>query len=484
MPAGRLMGFLAVLALGTPALAAPPGRATQAPPGGAAGDRPTDSKTLGSSASIPGPNEGVPLFRPPPVSDAMLAMPPPAPRQVASWEEALDLIRTKSPDYRASYENVVIAESQTRIALAAVLPILTAQGSYVHQFLQTTIPIGGMNIVTPASDVVTASANLTWNILNPRAIYGVGTTKKNTEAVQRDFQDRRRVIATLVVSAMLQTLATERVAQLNRVGLRTALERLELTKIRFQFGRGTQLDTDRAQQDVANARSQVINGDESLRRAREALGIALGSATPISAPDSLALEGFETGVARTCKLNNDIEQRPDVVAARLRVELGERNIRDALLEASPSLAVASTASVSNVAILGPQQVWNVSGVLSVPLYDGGARYGRLRVARAATEASRQTLEAVRLRAIVASAQAQRGVQVTRDSRDVAQQQRELAARVDARTRDGYARGLGTSLDLVTSAQALRLADINLAVLDFQVAEARANAVLANAECVY
>ena len=67
---------------------------------------------------------------------------------------------------------------------------------------------------------------------------------------------------------------------------------------------------------------------------------------------------------------------------------------------------------------------------------------------------------------------------------MAQEQRYLAARVDARTRDGYARGLGTSLDLVTSAQALRLADINLAVLDFQVAEAHANAVLANAECVY
>ena len=126
----------------------------------------------------------------------------------------------------------------------------------------------------------------------------------------------------------------------------------------------------------------------------------------------------------------------------------------------------------------------MGGVLTIPLFDGGARYGRLREARAEDEQAKQTLESTRLNAIVASAQAERNVGVSKNERDVAQQQRDLAARVDARVRDGYSQGIGTSLDLVTSAQALRQADINLAVLDFQVAEARASAVLANAECVY
>jgi outer membrane protein TolC len=67
---------------------------------------------------------------------------------------------------------------------------------------------------------------------------------------------------------------------------------------------------------------------------------------------------------------------------------------------------------------------------------------------------------------------------------VAQAERDLAERVDRRVRDGYSRGLGTSLDLVVSGQALRQADINLALLQFQVAQARADAVLTNAECVY
>jgi outer membrane protein TolC len=123
-------------------------------------------------------------------------------------------------------------------------------------------------------------------------------------------------------------------------------------------------------------------------------------------------------------------------------------------------------------------------VLNVPLYDGGARYGAMRDARAAVEQSRQALVSARLGAIVGSAQALRAVGVLQSSREVARQQRDLAERIDRRTREGYAQGLGTSLDLVTSAQALRQAQTNLALLDFQVGRARASAVLTNAECVY
>jgi outer membrane protein TolC len=120
----------------------------------------------------------------------------------------------------------------------------------------------------------------------------------------------------------------------------------------------------------------------------------------------------------------------------------------------------------------------------VPFYDGGARYGAMRDARAALEQARQALVQTRLAAIFASAQAQRNVGVLENTRDLARVQRDAAARVDARTRDGYAHGMGTSLDLVISAQSLRQADINLAILEFQVENARADAVLINAECVY
>jgi multidrug efflux system outer membrane protein len=440
--------------------------------------------TLAASGTASAQPAEQPQFRAPAVSDPMLAPPPAAPAQVKSWDDALSLLRAHSPDYISSYETVIRAEAQSRAALAAILPTLNAQGGYVHQFFTETIPFGGASFISPPPDVLSAGATLQWSVLNPRAFYAVGTAHEIERATALSFEDKRRAIALTVVSAMLSTLATSRVAELNRVGLRSALERLTLTQTRLQFGQGTPLDVDRAQQDVAAARAQLISGDEALLQSREALGAALGSTTPVAAPGDLSLDEFEAAVARTCHLNEDIERRPDVAAARSRAEIAERGVHDAELIFSPSVSVGSTLQTATVATLAPLTTWNVQAVLSVPLYDGGVRYAALKDSRAALEQARQALVTARVGAVVSATQAHRSVAVFEASRQVAQEQRDLAARIDQRTRDGYARGAGTSLDLVISAQSLRQSEINLVLLEVQVGEARAGAVLANAECVY
>lgn len=424
-----------------------------------------------------------PTFVQPQVSDPLLAPPPSAPGEVRSWGDAIALIQ-RSPDFLTGVDEIERTLAQHRIVLAAVLPTLSAVGGYVHNFNVAEVTLAGVTLVSPPPTIWSAGATLSWNIIDPRAIYGVGTDDLNIDIAKLSLADRRRVIAASVVSAMLTTLAAKRVAELDRVGLRAALERLELTQTRVKFARGTELDIDRARQDVEAARALVISGDEALRRAYEALGQSVGSPTPLAAPADLDIEGFETAVASTCHLSNNIEQRPDVAAARTRVELANREITASELRFAPIVNVGSQAVAASAATLGPTDSWEVAATITLPLYDGGLRYGAIRDARAATDQALQALAALRIEALIESARAARAVSVDTAARDVAKEQRDLAARVDDRTRQGYASGLGTSLDLVTSAQALRQADINLALLDYQVAQARADAVLVNAECVY
>jgi outer membrane protein, multidrug efflux system len=424
-----------------------------------------------------------PAVEPPAVSDPMLAPPEAAPAELRSWDEAIAMMR-RSPSYLTSAAEVERALAQRRIALAAVLPTLTGSAGYLHNFNTVAIPSGGTVIVAPPATIWSASATASWNIVNPRGIYGIGTADLATSVANLSLADRRRVLAGSVVSAMLATLAVGRVAELDRVGLRAALERLALTQTRFRLSRGTELDIDRAQQDVAAARAQLINGDEALRQAREALGQALGSATPLAAPTELDLEGFERAVASTCRVAEDIERRADVAGARQRVAIAQRQIEDAELQFAPYLAVGSTAAYASAVTLGPNTTWSLGATLTVPLFDGGVRYGALRDARAVAEQARDALASVRVEAMIEVARATRAIAVDTAARAVAQEQRDLAARIDARTREGYAKGVGTSLDLVTSAQALRQAEINLVLVDFELAQARAGAVLANAECMY
>jgi len=101
-----------------------------------------------------------PGFHPPDVSDVMLAPAPAAPQQVKTWDDAIALLRAHSPDYASSYESVKRAEAQSRIALAAVLPVLSAQGSYVHQFFIETVALGrppAPSFIAPLPDTFAAT---------------------------------------------------------------------------------------------------------------------------------------------------------------------------------------------------------------------------------------------------------------------------------------------------------------------------------------
>jgi len=92
-------------------------------------------------------------------------------------------------------------------------------------------------------------------------------------------------------------------------------------------------------------------------------------------------------------------------------------------------------------------------------------------------------ERARLRgATVDGARSKRAIDVAEQSLRVSKQARDLAAEADRLTRVGYERGQGTSLELVTAANALRQADVNLALQEFAVVRARVSAALTYAQC--
>jgi len=416
--------------------------------------------------------------------DPLLMPPLAAARTLHSWHEALSLVRTQSPELLRSVDDLRSAQARSRTALAAIFPMLDGQVGFNHQFLTSPVDIDDQTTDFPLKDVWSASATMNWSVLDVRALYARGTAQHAARVARDDLADKRRMIARTLVDSMLATLAAERVAELNRSGLSAAYERLALTEQRVHYGKGTVLDLERARQDVVSAREATVNGDEALRRTREALGLALGSATAMAAPGDLTLQEFEQAVAGSCKVRRDIEQRPDVAAASRRVLLADRAVEDVWLKFVPALALQSQTAWNSHVLYGPALVWNVRLTLNVPLWDGGARYGQLEETRAAARQARQTLVQLRLQALLDVTQAGRAVTVARDLLLIAQQRRELADRIDRRTREGYQHGMGTSLDLVTSAHALRQAEIDLALSQFRAAQARIDSLLANADCSY
>jgi len=194
------------------------------------------------------------------------------------------------------------------------------------------------------------------------------------------------------------------------------------------------------------------------------------------------IDGLEKSALRVCQIAESIDRRSDIAAARQALEIAKRNVSNVYLQFYPSLNLQSSLGTTSNAAAIPQTTWNIQAVLSVPIWDGGLKYGNIRINKALADQAEQSLINLRRTAVIQLEQAQRNVGVAEQSRKVSADQRALAAEVDRLTQVSYTVGQATSLDLVVSAAALRQADINLALAEFNLVKARILSVLALATC--
>jgi len=483
------------IALGqpTPAPAGPPSSSSGPPAGMPPGAAPSQVP----GASPVGPAWEVPP--PPPVDDPMLATVPPPPRIVSSWAEAQDLLRTRSTNLKSALDEVLQAEGQTIVALAQYLPSLggcaggssappgCANASFSHQLLtrhiaETAVGTVYTNIV-PIPNTLTASMTLSQDIINLQEFDQISINELVEDQNRMTLNDTRRTLDLSLANQIVSVVAAERGAEINRAGLRVALEQLELSKRKQALGAAMSLDVVRAKQNAANARASLVSGDEALRQAREALGLTLGIPQEVGVSHEMNVGGIVEDALRSCRAVDSIDQRPDVAAARLNLAVAKRNLRNTYYSFVPVLTGQSTLTATTAVNTGyPNPTWSIGAALSVPIFDGGTRLGTIKSEQAAQDIAAQQLEGLRRQDIIQVEQAQRGIEVAETTHKVAIEQRDLAAQNDQMTQTLYARGVGTSLDLVTASEAHRQAEQSLVVAELNVVKARLTAIMALSTC--
>jgi len=419
----------------------------------------------------------------------MLTPVPPAPQQVGSWDEALKLVKERSTDLRGAEASVERAEGRWRQALASLLPNARATASAAHDILNPDTPVGvfatsNLEGRVPTTPIVgVATATLTQSLIDVGAWRGLSSASASERSAVASLQDTRRRLTLGLARALVATVAAERAAELNRVGLLQALERSALAQRSFELGASNQLDVVRVNQDVALARGALVSGDEQLRRAREALGLALGLGAPMGVATDFNLSGLLEDARRACVALEDPQSRPDLVAARAQVDAARDSRRQASAGYLPTLGLQSSLqAVTTDPDFGRFSTWSISAVLTVPLWEGGLRGGLVRERAGIEKQAEQTLEGSRRDVSVEVAQARRSVEVAEALVKTAAESRELADRTDRLTRRSYEVGRGSSLELVQSGAALRQAELTLALREFELVQARLDAFLTEARC--
>jgi outer membrane protein TolC len=436
---------------------------------------------------------------PPPVDDPMLAPVPPPRRVVSSWAEAQQLLRQRSTNLKTALAQVLQAEGQTMVAFAQYLPSLggcaggssappgCANGSFTHQLITRTVSESAVGTVltnvVPIPNTLTGSLTLSQDIFNLQEFDQISINELMEDSARMTVDDTRRTLDLSLANQIVSVVTAERSADINRLGLRVALEQLELSKRKEALGAATMLDVVRAKQNAANARVSLVSGDEALRQAREGLGLTLGIPVEFGVAHEMNVNGIADDALHECRVVDTVDQRPDIAAARTNLEVAKRNLRNTWYSFVPVLTGTSSLTATSAVNAGyPNPTWTVGAALSVPIFDGGTRLGQIKSQRAAEDIAAQALEALRRQAIIQVEQAQRGINVAEVSYQVALEQRDLAAMNDSMTQTGYSRGLGTSVDLVTASEAHRQAEQSLVVAEFGVVKARLAAIMALSTC--
>jgi multidrug efflux system outer membrane protein len=433
----------------------------------------------------------------PDVSDPLLAPPPPPTKVLTSWQQGIAMVRDQSVTLRLARANVLQAQAQAREALSGALPQLTGTGSVQHHLIrgQTTVfatnpatdlPVGGpetINIPDP-STFWTAALNLRIPVFYPQVWYNHGSAKDAVEASKLSARESERQVIAAVANTIVSVVTAERLAEVSRESLKAALSTVDLTKRRAALGASNTLDVLRVEGEASLSRAQVVSATESLIEAREALGTALGTAEAWGVTSNIQLDALATDAQKNCHIESDVLSRTDVRAAQANLGVADRQVKSIDYAYLPTVDAVSTFTLLDPVsgINNRHETWTIGGLLSWNIYDGGLRGGQREAAVAGEDAARANLAEAKRNASLQVIQATRAVQVAEANLAVSAKTREIDAETARLTKISFLNGSETSFDLVTTESALRVAEVDLAVKEFDVMQAKIAALLALASC--
>jgi outer membrane protein TolC len=404
----------------------------------------------------------------------------PPDKLLSSFPHAKAMLEERSPDLALARADVERARGVWRQALAGALPSITGTASITGKPVQpasfipnTPLPSYSYLAQVVASQRVLATS--TWEL--------IGANKLDVDRAKLSADDVRRRAYGGVAEAVLAVAVAERTAELGRAGLRTALETQAIFRKRKELEVGTALDLARLGQDVASARLGVIERNESLRRAREGLGLALRSAEPWGVSPAIDAAGVEQALRSVCRPIRDLQERADVASAQTSLDVSRRLVKKAELDFVPTVDLVTTLGMQpSLTSTTPGANLTVAGVLTWSIWDGGARYGSLGIARANVTSARTRLYTAVRGASVETAQAARELSVAQQALAAASEARDQAREMNRLLRVALAAGAGSTLDIVQAQQTVRRAEIEVALREFDLVRARIGQLLVTSRC--
>lgn len=309
------------------------------------------------------------------------------------------------------------------------------------------------------------------------------------ERSQAQVESARVSVALQARVAYYDVLLDRALLRVQEQAIEQARQRLDETRKFYEAGTGSEFDLLTAQVEVDNLKPRVIQARNRLELDRNQFKRIVG--LPLDQPVALtdSLEAPSEAALQLPSLEAATEQamdaRPDLQAQRFAVGLQDENIAAEQRSALPSLDLdaAFTRRASSPDVWPREQDFTQSVTagltLSVPIFDGRARSGRVQQAKAAADRERYRLAQLRMNARLDVQQSYQSMQAALETIRASQSTVERAERALEIARTRLQNGLSTQVEQNDAELAVTEARSNYAqaVYGYRVAKAQLDAAL-------
>ena len=380
-----------------------------------------------------------------------------------TFDEAVERAVTKNPSVGEASQAILRAQALLSNARSVFLPL--AYGGVATTVLDEARGFSG-NIVTPRTQTA-FSLTVSYALLDAVRWASHGHAQDNVTTARAAARETRQHVAVAAAEAYLAVIASERQQEIAVRNRDTARALEEYARARLDAGQGSRLNHVRAVQQRAVADSLVELAELAVRRAQEALGVAVFADGPVGVrgEPSLAAAVLPDGDAW-------LGARPDIQRSTAELRGFDHVVSDAWKSWLPTGTASFTPRyVTPAGLFEPSKTWRLVFQLDVPLFD--RRLAADRAAKIADrDAARLRLDGLQTEARAELRNAQEAVrrnqQIVTSTREAA----EAAAEALHITEIAYRAGASTNVEVVQAQQAARNGEIEAAVAEDRLRQAR------------
>ena len=395
----------------------------------------------------------------------------PAVAQVRTLQDALAAAYANNPQIQAARAQLRATDENVPQALAGWRPTVVVSGSYGYgdgNYLTSSGSVFGGPATSTSSKFRTNRYLLNSAATLTQPLYRGGQTEATThQATNQVYAQRAQLMATEeqlfvdTINAYVGVIQAEQVLQLNINNEQVLAKQLQATQDRFRVGEITRTDVAQAEAALAGARATRQTSEGNLQTARATYVSTIGEYPQpnLVKPQPLRVPVRNEAEADQLAATNN----PNVIAA-LFTEAADKDAVDVAFSAlMPQVSLQGEAlrqdnqAFPGTRVIGAQVLLNAS----VPLYQGGAEYSKVRQARQTREQATRLVANARRTAIQAATQSWETLVAARSTIDSTRAQiRANQVALEGTEREAIV-GSRTTLDVLNAQQALLNSQVTL-----------------------